>query len=306
MSGFLVRAAIATWVLLPLSVWAAPSPSPSLNRILVAPPAGYTAFANGPYHGRFTAREFAATWGTNSATAESQLNADGFVDGYGLMWKEQATGRYLAEFVIAFQGGNGAENWLGSEKVENEADSHFQRADTMDGIGPYYFGVHGAAPGQVLDGFEFVKGNDVLGVAFWSPKDDVLELARSQSKRQYDAAPAWTIPSWQWPENARDLGQASISSSGLDQWVVVGLIFIVALFAGGGYMYMRRAEHPAKAVPAQEMSADVNYWWNGSGWIANSETPPPWAQRSPDGAFWWDGRSWQPVPQHVAAPPGVR
>lgn len=133
-SGFFIRAAVASWVLLPLTAVAGPSPSPGLDRVLVAPPAGYTPFASSPYHGRFTAHEFAATWGANIATGESQLSADGFVDGYGLMWKEQATGRYLAEFVIAFQGGNGAEHWLGSEKVENSADSHFQHADTMDGL----------------------------------------------------------------------------------------------------------------------------------------------------------------------------
>ncbi|HKW71692.1 MAG TPA: hypothetical protein VJQ08_02560 [Candidatus Dormibacteraeota bacterium] len=306
-AGFLVRAGIATWLLLPLSVSAASSPSPDLGRILIAPPPGYTASPTATYHGRFTAQDFALTWGSNSATGLSQLSSDGFVDGYGMMWKEAATGRYLAEFIIEFQGGNGATNWLGSEEVENKADSHYQHADSIDGIGTYYYGVHGAqqSPAQVLDGFEFVKGNDMLGVAFWSPKDDVLELARTQTKRQYDAAPVWTIPSAQWPENNRDVGQGP-SLADMNQGIIGGLLVIVALLAGGGFWFMRRAERPKPAEVKPEMSPDGQFWWSGSTWVATSEMPPPWAQRSPDGAYWWDGQKWRAVPQNPVSAPAPR
>ena len=302
-------AAVVAWAMLPVSVLAVPSPSPSLDRILVTPPSGYFAYTTSPYHGPFTAPEFAATWGADSASGESQLHSDGFVDGYGLMWLQQSTGRFLAEFVIAFQGGNGAESFLGSEKVENSANRHFQHADSVDGIGPLYFGVHGASssPAQVLDSFEFVRGNDLLGIALWSPKDDVLDLARAQTKRQYDAAPASTIPPEQWPENARSTGTAGDSSGNLGQAVIAGVIIIAAFLAGGAYMLMRRAENPVRTAPAPpELSPDGQYWWNGSGWVANTEAAPPWAQRSPDGAYWWDGHGWQPVPGNIPSPPALR
>jgi hypothetical protein len=47
-----------------------------------------------------------------------------------------------------------------------------------------------------------VKGNDMFGVGFVSGKDDVLKLARAQTKSQYAAAPTETIPKAKWPENA--------------------------------------------------------------------------------------------------------
>ncbi len=291
------------WLVLPVSVAAAPSPSPSLDRLLVQPPDGYATQPSSPYHGRFTAEEFAATWGGNSSSGLSQLHSDGFVDGYGMMWLQQSTGRYLAEFVIAFQGGNGAQSFLGSDNVENRSDSHYQHADSMDGIGSVYYGVHGVSSGQVLDGFEFVKGNDLLGVAFWSPRDDVLDLARSQTKRQYDATPAYTIPPEQWPESNRSSGSAADSFNLGDAPVAGGLI-VLALLAGGAYMLMRRAERPVTKTQSEpQLTSDGKFWWSGSAWIATSDMAPPWAQRSPDGVFWWDGQAWQPVPHRLTGAP---
>src|SRR5262249_9306745 len=103
----------------------------------------------------------------------------------------------------------------------------------------------------------------------------------------------------------RDLAQGS-NPSDLNQGLIAGLVVVVALLAGGGYWFMRRAERPAPAQLKPEMSPDGQFWWSGSSWVATSEAPPPWAQRSPDGAYWWHGQRWQPVPQHLVAPPGMR
>jgi hypothetical protein len=195
--------AVAAAVLLPISASAAPSPSPALGSLLAAPPSGYVLVSSGTFHGRFDATAYAAQYGSKSLEAGLTLIHDGFVDGYGTTWLQRSTGRALIEFVIAFEGGKGAKSWLGYEETSDKNGPGYKHSNSLTGIDPYY-GVHLIIPSPraFVDAFSFVKGNDMFGVGFVSAKDNVLKLATAQTRAQYSAAPAETIPKAKWPENA--------------------------------------------------------------------------------------------------------
>src|SRR5437899_1289751 len=192
--------------LLPLAAAAAsPSPSPSLDQILLAPPAGYVAVATARLHGRFTTDQYTSRYGEQTVQAEHALKGAGFVEGYGLTWTQKSTRRTIVEFVIAFSGGAGARSWLGYEQAADQSRAAYKHSNPLPGIDPYY-SAHFVSGNVISDTFTFVKGNDMLGVAFSSPRNDFLALATTQAKNQYDAAPPATIPTDQWPENASKPG----------------------------------------------------------------------------------------------------
>jgi hypothetical protein len=195
--------AVAVLAVLPLTAGAAPSPSPALGTLLLAPPTGYKQLTTGTFHGQFDATTYASQYQSNSLAAGITLIHDGFVDGYGMEWVQSSTHRVLIEFVIAFAGARGAKSWLGYEEASDKADPGYKHADSVAGIDSYY-GVHitFTSPSGVADAFSFVKGNDMYGVGFVSGKDDVVKLAAAQTTKQYAAAPAETIPKAKWPENA--------------------------------------------------------------------------------------------------------
>ena len=339
-------------LLVPLSAAAAsPSPTPSvrlsptLDRVLVAPPSGYAALSgSGLQNGHFTAHDWTQGFGAKAAEGQRLMGQDGFVDGYNVSWASQSTRHILNEFVLAFAGGKGAAQWFAYQKGYDTSTPQFQHADTISGI-PQYYGVHeteSSVYGQAyLDGFLFLKGNDLVGVAVVSLSDDNLTLATNQTKSQYAAAPGSTIPEAQWPENAQAPASASpvaaTSSGGLGKVLPYALIIGAALIAiglGAALLLTRVRRSPSAAPAAQpfapiagtapvataaapaiataaaasptatlplQMSADGNYWYDGERWVDVNQEAPPFAQRSPDGAFWWDGYSWRPVP--LAQPP---
>jgi hypothetical protein len=212
----------------PISVSAAPSPSPALGTLLAAPPAGYTQLAGATFHGQFSAGAYAEQYQSSSLEAGVALIQDGFVDGYGMTWIQRSTGRVLLEFVIAFVGGKGANSWLGYEEKSDKISAGYAHPDTLAGIDPYY-GVHLVltSPRSYADAFSFVKGNDMFGVGFVSAKDDVLKLATSQTKTQYGSAPVETIPKAKWPENNKfSRGTINILA------VVIGGVIALVLIAG--------------------------------------------------------------------------
>lgn len=325
------------FALLPLSALAAsPSPSPSpalsptLDKILVAPPNGYAALTNTtPPNGRFTAHSWGQTYGVKAAEAERLMTQYGFVDGYNYTWVSQSTRHVLNEFVMAFSGGKGANQWFTYDKGFDTSVPEFQHADTLTGI-PQYFGLHesqSSVYGQAyLDGFIFVKGNDVIGVALVSLADDNLNLATVQAKNQYTAAPDATIPQAQWPENSSSQPSAAAVAVNASAGIALPYLLIagaaaVAICLGAALLLMRtrRAAAAVAAAPVQvvaapapgaaaapvnlplQMSADGNFWYDGERWVDVNQEAPPFAQRSPDGAFWWDGYNWRPAP--IAAPP---
>jgi hypothetical protein len=301
----LTAAAIATLSLSPAVVNASPSPSPALDQVLVAAPSGYTELTTSQLHGQFDAHGWATTVATGSDASETEntLKRDGFVDGYGKTWAQVGAGHALIEAVMAFNGGQGARKALTALEASDKADASYKHADTVPGIDPYY-GAHleDAATKTYGDLFVFVKGNDVFFVILASQKDDVLQLATSQVKAQFDAAPTSTIPTSQWPENkasATALPVAGIAAIG-------AIIVLVAVIIGVVAMRRRGTAAPAMAgagVPgvasAVQFSQDGNYWWDGQTWRDASREVPPAAQRSGDGSLWWDGQAWRPVPQPV-------
>src|SRR2546421_68942 len=280
--GVLTVAAAGALALGPLAATAAPtpSPSPSLDQVLAPPPgSGFTELTTGVLHGEFSAHDWATTnaSGADATETESTLTKDGFVDGYGKTWAQPSAGHAMIEAVMAFSGGQGARKALTSLEASDKADKSYQHANTISGIEPYY-GAHFAdtASTTVGDVFVFVKGSDVFFVILASQKDDGLTTATTQAKAQYDAAPASTIPTGQWPENA--VKPASGSSAALGIGVIAAII--VAIVAVIGFLAVRRGR---SALPAMVR--------------AGARGPAGAARRSAGCSRLWGGH-----PQRAAAP----
>lgn len=281
-----------------------PSPSPSLDKVLAAPPGSdFTELTTGVLHGEFTAHDWATTnaSGSDATETEKTLTKDGFVDGYGKTWAQASAGHAMIEAVMAFTGGQGARKALTSLEASDKSDKSYKHADTASGIDPYY-GAHFAdtSSNTVGDLFVFVKGNDVFFVILASQKDDVLTVATSQAKAQYAAAPASTIPTADWPENASS--PTSGSSAALGFGIIAAIIVVVVIAVVFLVMRRRGAATPAMmgavgGAGGVQLSPDGNYWYDGQTWRDAAHEAPPAAQRSSDGTLWWDGRTWRPVPQ---------
>ncbi len=308
----LIVAAIAVFALSPLSAAAAsPSPNPSLDTVLARPPsADFNELTTSALNGAFTAHDWATLNGSGSAATDTEnaLNRDGFVAGYGKTWAQVSSGHALIEAVMAFNGGQGARKALTGLEAGDKSDSAYKHSITLSGIDPYY-GAHfvDTTNNVVEDLFAFAKGNDVFGVLFVSDKDDVAALAATQAKAQYDTAPASTIPTSDWPENASPRSSFPTGAFAIAVGfvvVVVGLIAFLALrrrstaaMAGAYGMagMAGAAGSPDMTAGAVQMSPDGNYWWDGQTWRDAAHEAPPGAQRSSDGTLWWDGRNWRPV-----------
>ena len=291
----------------PLTALAAsPSPSPGVDQLLAPPPSGYAELTTASLHGQFTAHDWAANaTGASTAETENTLNTNGFVGGYGKEWSSGSLRRSLIEAVMAFTGGRGANNILTALEKTDKADAAYKSADTTTGLGTYY-GGHFTANGAYVDEFVFTKGNDLFIVIVAGATDNVMSAAADQAKAQYDAAPAESIPSSQWPEN-----QSTNSGTGPFTYIGIGaVVFVVAIVAAA----LRRRRSAARLATATyapppmsgpvQMSPDGNFWWDGQAWRDASHEAPPAAQRSADGSLWWDGKAWRPIPQSVQPPPG--
>ena len=302
------RPALVTFgalALLPLPAAAATSAtlSPSLDQVLLAPPAGYATVATAAMHGKFTAADYTKPYSEQAVQGEHALIGAGFVEGYGLTWAQKTTKRTLVEFVIAFTGGAGARQWLDYEQTRAKSVATYKRADPLPGVDPFY-GAHFVSGSTSIEAFAFVKGNDVIGVSMSSPRDDKLALVTQQTMNQYYFAPVSTIPSDQWPENAKHgTPTPSFTAPNLSRvtpllLAAVALLGIVAVAAGVFMRWKRWKKAPASV--ALQMSPDGSHWWDGHAWRDSAREAPPFAQRSGDGSFWWDGHTWRPVPQAAA------
>jgi hypothetical protein len=245
-------------------------------------PSGYTAQTSSALSGNFTSHNLSSAWGTKAAAAQTALEQDGFVDGYGITVVNHTVHHRLVEYIVAFAGGQGAMNWLSFAEAGDKADPTYQHSDSISGIDSYY-GEHNAYPSNdVSDAFVFVKGNDFFVVGFESTQDDVLNLAITRAKNQYDSAPNSTIPAAQWPENAKAASasqgasqDAAFALGGLIADAIIALLVVgVILLVVGLVIRFRRGRTLTAAVPL-EMPAGV--------------------QISPDGGYWWDGEQWRPV-----------
>jgi hypothetical protein len=309
MNRVLYASAGIVLALLPVAAMGSPALSPTLDTVLVAPPsADFKELTTGQLHGSFTAHDWATSESsTRASDIEASLTHDGFVAGYGDTWVQASVAHALVEAVMAFTGGKGARDWLTSAEAGDKSDPSYQHADSISGIDPYY-GGHFTYPSNstIGDIFVFAKGNDIFVLGFVSQKDDVLNLAIAQTKAQYDAAPASTIPSSQWPENATHPASNLIGfivAAIIVLLLVIGVVAFAARRTRGAAPAMVPAAVPAMGGPAMgtpaviQMSPDGKFWWDGQGWKDTAVEIPPTAQRSPDGQSWWDGRGWRPVPR---------
>ncbi len=306
MRPMLCALVLAASALLPLSAAAVVSPSPSLAQIMLPAPGGYTGQRSTVLSGSFTSQNLSSAWGTRSADAQKALEQDGFVDGYGIAVVNEAAQRALIEYIVAFAGGQGAMDWLSFAEAGDKADPTYQHADSISGIDPYY-GEHNVYPSHdVSDAFVFVKGNDLFVVGFESTQDDILNLAISRAKSQYDSAPNSSIPPAQWPENFKSPASAQVGASqdtAIALGGLIGDVVILALVVGliVAAVALVRRSRPRPTAPdggtwsTVHLSPDGGYWWDGHGWRDAAHEVPATAQRSPDGHFWWDGRQWRPV-----------
>jgi len=322
---------LAGWLLVPMAAGAAPSPTPSpaLDSVL-AEPAGtgfvpdFQAFS--AVQGNFEAVDLLVFMGPPKPSETYRLLQDeGFLGGYGRSWFSRTSNHLLLEMVVAFSGGQGATKWLPQARSISESLTNFKSSFQVAGI-DNSFGVHFAETSGPFydDAVGFVKGNDYFFVELFSTKDDLGNLASTQAKAQFDAAPAGTIPTSKWPENATSATPTAASRPNPVGGLPVGLIVIVAVagvllvaVAVVAVILVRRTGRPAvptatvAAVPAPaaapapvapQMSADGYYWWDGQSWRDASLAAPPAAQRSTDGNFWWDGGKWRPMPRAPEPP----
>jgi hypothetical protein len=292
--------------MLPLSAAADVRPSPSLAQVMLPAPGGYTGQRSTVLSGSFTSQNLSSGWGTRSAEAQAALEQDGFIDGYGITVVNETAQRALIEYIVAFGGGKGAMDWLSYAEAGDKADPTYQHADSISGIGLYY-GEHNVYPSHdVSDAFAFVKGNDFFVVGFESTQDDVLNLAMSRAKNQYDSAPASTIPTAQWPENFKTPASsqdAASQNTAIALGGLIGIVFILALVVGVVWLVVALVRRSRPRLTASDggtwsavhLSPDGGYWWDGQGWRDAAHEVPATAQRSADGNFWWDGRQWRPV-----------
>jgi hypothetical protein len=176
-----------------------------------------------------------------------------------------------------------------SESLD-KTDSTYAHPIAIGGLGSYY-AWHGADPNapEYADYVSFVKGNDFFIVIADSTFEDLGSTASVQSKKQFDSAPAYTVPPAQWPENSGH-SILYLFEILLPNLILVGLML---LFVFGVVVIVRWAHRnrPAQIV----MSPDGLHWWDGRVWRDASREVPPRALRSPDGYYWWDGRAWRPV-----------
>ena len=279
-----------------------PSPSPSLQSILLAPPDAYSATAPGHLQGKFTISQYASTWGADATQGLNELQIDRFVDGYQMARLDPKSGRVMVEVVAAFAGQKGASRFMAANLAETKSGGSFKHRHPLSAVGPSWYGVHLAqvSPAMAADGFAFVKGNDLFGVTVSSAHDEValLEYAQVQAERQYAAAPSNTIVPAEWPENQGGQSTDQGFSLGDGPEIFAGVAVIGFLVGAGVFVWMRQHDlKPEKPKIEEKLTDDGQFWWNGTYWIASSESAPPWAQRSRDGAYWWDGREWRVVPR---------
>ncbi|HVD47797.1 MAG TPA: hypothetical protein VNG70_11000 [Candidatus Limnocylindria bacterium] len=296
----------------PAVALAAPSPSPSLDRILLSPPgSGFVEqpkTASGIFEGPFDAEGYAAiTSSADVAAAKKALQADGFLAGYGRTWVSAAKHLVYVEAIMAFNGASGAKAWLKQSELADKAEAAYQKPITITGIETYYGArLVDTANSIYADAYVFVKGNDTFLISTVSTKDDLATTAATQARLQFDSAPPYTVPPAQWPESTS-------SNKALDVAKLIGAfvggVLIIGLVVAALLMVRSRRRPPLLAVAPQggyaaveaapvghvQMSEDRRSWWDGTTWRDAEHEAPPTAQRSDDGKYWWDGEAWRAV-----------
>ena len=316
----------AIFVLHSAIAFAAPTPSPGLDGILIKPlGTGYKEEPKataGIIEGPFDAAQYAqVTAAPDAAATAAALAQDGFLSGYGRTWVSAGNAHVFVEAVVAFTGAKGAKAWLRQSETADKADPSYAQALTISGIDTYYGARLIDKVHKIYgDAFVFAKGNDVILVTYVSSKNDLGTIAAAQAKRQFDAAPPYTIPPDQWPESnvVASSPFAGLKTIGL----IVGALIILGLLGAGGFILWSRRRPALRAIPAQDPPGFVSGTSVGAPLMA--ATPPavavPMAVAGPaaaappiqEGPFvmsedrlsWWDGAAWRDAAHEV--PPAAQ
>jgi hypothetical protein len=309
--------------------FAAPSPSPALDGILIKPPTGTTfkeapSAALGVVEGPFDAAKYAeVTSAPDAAATAGLLTQNGFIGGFGRTWATAGNTHVLVEAVMAFSGAKGAIAWMRLSEAADKADPTYSQALTATGIDPYYGARLIDTVHKVYgDEFVFAKGNDILIVTYVSKKNDLGTVALTQAKKQFSAAPAYTIPPDQWPENkvAASSPFDALKTIGL----VIGALILLGLIGAGGFIFWTRRRPALQAIPAQDPPGFVSGTSITAPQVPAAATPPaiavPMVAAGPDvaappiveGPFvmsedrlsWWDGAAWRSAENEV--PPAAQ
>ena len=245
-----------------------------------------------------TAADYA---GTDSSVLD-ELQRDGFIQGYARSWLAANSKNVIVEEVIAFGGHRDANSWMNTFK-EKSASQYLMHPISADGVDSYYGGHYvDASQPLYLDQGAFLKGNDFFIVTALSKADDLGNLATAQAKRQFDAAPAYSIAPNQWPENVSH-NQLNLSALAMPLAIGGGVVIIALVLAAVVVVVVLSRRRPAAfaavapaAADGPLMSEDGRYWWDGQLWRDAAKEAPADAMRSADGYYWWDSRTWRPVP----------
>lgn len=284
---------------------AAPSPSParSLESGLVAP--SDSAFVEASKSANSLEGPLTATqWAGDDVRMLDLLRRDHFVSGYARTWLDGKGKRAASEAAAAFDGQSDALNFLAFLQPAS-IDTNYVRPTMIDSIDSFV-GAHYADPKKpdYWDEGVFVKGNDLYAVYCEAQSDTLGDLCPTLAKAQFAAAPQYTIPPAQWPENASTSSAASSSGPPVPLVIGVAAFFVLVLLAMGGVLVVLIVRRRGPSAPAPEahqaepqMSADGRYWWDGQAWRDADQHVPAGAMRSPDGYYWWDGRGWRAAPR---------
>ncbi len=307
MTRLIVATAVAALAFLPAVALAAPTPAPSLATLLAAPPASdykEDTTQGLALEGPFGLKDYVDFLGpADPSGTQTTLQRDGFVSGYGRSWVQQASSHLLLEIVIAFSGGSGAKKWLGTSQELDKADQFYKSAMSITGIETAY-GVHFADPTTpaYADVAYFVKGNDYFIIGLVSGADDLGDSTPSQTRRQYDTAPPYTIPPSQWPESARSILADPLKLVTPAAYVLGAAVAVAVLAALIVLLVLRRRPRVQHAAAIElHISPDGRYWWDGQAWRESSHDIPPNALRSDDGHYWWDGGEWRLIREASAS-----
>ena len=299
--------------------FAAPTPSPGLDGILIKPPAtGYKENAKataGIFEGPFDAAKYAeVTAATDAAATAQALTKTGFLTGYGRTWASTGNAHVFVGAIMAFSGAKGATAWLRQSEAADKKDPNYSQALTISGIDTYYGArlidkVHKV----YADSFVFAKGNDLVLIIFVSGKNDLGTIAATQARKQFDSTPAYTIPPDQWPESK------VVSSSPFNGLktigLVIGALMLLGLLGAGGFILWSRRRPELRAIPAQDPPGFVSGTSVGAPQAAAAppafavpmavpDAAPPPIQEGPfvmseDRLSWWDGAAWRDAEHEV-------